>query len=86
MAIDSRPMYHFHDGLGSDGNGDDKMLRRIGRVACCAPATAVTTAVSPPAFEIDAAEVSRADVVMLFWRRELTGGQPVFRKKEGNIR
>ena len=23
-ALDLRPMYHFHDGLGSDGNGDDK--------------------------------------------------------------
>jgi hypothetical protein len=51
-------MYHFHVGLGSDGNGDDKMLRRMCRVACCVPATAAPEAVSPPAIEIDAAEVS----------------------------
>ena len=33
-------------------------------MACCVPATAVTTAVSPPAIEIDAAEV--ADVMMFY--------------------
>ena len=51
-------MYQFHVGLGGDGNGDEKMLRRIKRMARCVPATAVAAAVSPPAIEIDAAESS----------------------------
>ena len=66
--------------IGKQGNGDDKMLRRIWRVACCVLATAVTTAVSPPAIEIDSAEVAN---VMMFYLFEF---EKVFRKRDGNVR